>query len=1313
MSVSYRLFEFDVYDNLIEDKDPMWDNKEFQVQMFGINETGETACILVSGFKPFFYIQVEDSWGQGTKTTFMSELKKFVGPYYEESIVSSKIEKHKRLYGFDAGKKYKFIKIEFHSVAALNKAKKMWYDDTKNADGEFERVLKVDGFIFENSPTFLYEAQIPPLLRLFHIKEISPSGWIELNIRDTIPRKNRKTTCKYEYEIDYDKITPLPNKETPVPYKICSFDIEASSSHGDFPLAKKNYKRLAINIADIWYKERLRWTQAGEASRQEIADKLKRIILSAFGHDNYKNVDIIYTKSHVTKEQAETIFENWIKVLPAKDKFSDYIEQMNDPTISNMYQDHMYQVSDYNIDDYDVDDDDETELDNDLCNDDGKIEETGADADTSIRKFKKARPKKYTNKTGTIIDLMDDTKCARDTKIQELTRTLSKLFPEVQGDKVTFIGSTFYKFGAKEEYLNNCIVLNGCEIPKNVKHPEIKTCKREEQVLLEWTKLIKREDPDIIIGYNINGFDFDFMDKRAQELDCREKFLELSRNNKEVCLKYDWKTKRKDIEQSKILIASGEYNLRIINMTGRLQIDLFNYFRREYQLSSYKLDYVSGYFIGDGVIKIEHRAEEENDIEIIRAKTIIYSKNLKGLCVGSFISFEETSHSVDYYKEGQKFEVREIDLENKSFTIYGIENPDMKKKVRWGLAKDDISPQEIFKLGDGSDEDRSIIAKYCIKDCKNVLDLLLKIDVITGYIEMAKLCSVPKSFLVMRGQGIKLTSYVGKKCREKGTLMPVIARSLDDDGYEGAIVLEPKCNLYLKDPIACVDYSSLYPSSMISENISHDSKVWSREYDLDGNEIKDKVQGEQDKDGNFIYDNLPEYKYVDIQYDTFQWQRKTPSAAATKVKVGYKICRFAQFNDGNLGILPALLEELLAARKATKKMMAKEEDPFMKNILDKRQLAIKVTANSCYGATGAKTSTFYEKDVAASTTATGRKLLLYGKSVIEEAYKDKTCELKDGTKVKTDAEVVYGDTDSVFFKFNLKDMDGNPIIGKEALKMTIELAQEAGQLATMFLKKPHDLEYEKTFLNFCLLSKKRYVGMLYEFNPDKGNLKSMGLVLKRRDNANIVKDIYGEVIDILMKGGNVKGAIEFVRKSLGKIIKGEYPMEKLIVTKSLRSNYKNPQQIGHKVLADRMGERDPGNKPKSGDRIPYVFIENPNKKALQGDKIEHPTYILENEDIVKINYAHYITNQIMKPLQQLFALVLDDMEEFQEKYIKGTGKSKSEDKSESEVRKTKWDKELEKLNKWTDEEKYRKKLDELRAKKIKELIFDEYLDKLK
>ena len=1045
-----------------------------------------------------------------------------MGNYYKDSLISGNFVKRKKLYGFDAEKFHTFLCLKFKSTGAFNKAKKLWYTDTYDKGVFVSRTLNKEGYLYEIEDNvydslLLYESNIPSLLRLFHIKEISPSGWIALPLKKCSTFKNKKTTCKYEYEIDYKFIIPLPNKETTVPYKILSFDIEASSSHGDFPLPKKDYKKLAIDIVDVWQKN----------NNLQNKDGLERMILTSFNYDTVKDINIVYPKFKITKEEVKNKFIEWVKLKPAKESFSEIINQI------------------------------EEESSDDECDqDESGIVETGEE----IKFYKKKQYiKNYTNKEGTILDLLEDT-CSRDTKIKELTKTLSKknVFPPLEGDQVTFIGSTFKKFGNKEEYLNHCIVLKGCEIPDNVKYCEIESYDTEKEVLLAWTNLINREDPDIIIGYNITGFDDDFMDKRAQELECRKEFLQLGRNINEICLKKDWKTNKEDIDTNKILLASGEYQLRYISMPGRLKIDLLNYLRREFQLSCYKLDYISGYFICDSVIKIEYK---ENN-------TLIYSKNLKGLEIGSFIAFQEVSFSINPYKNGKKFEIININLEENYFEISGKEELDAIKKLTWGLAKDDVGPQEIFKLANGTDSDRAKIAKYCLKDCKNTLDVLEKIDVITFYVEMAALCNVPKNFLVHRGQGIKLQSYIAKKCREKQVLMPVLEKSEDDEGYEGAIVLEPKCDIYLNDPVACVDYSSLYPSSMISENLSHDSKVWTKEFDLEENLINET--GERDKDDNFIFDNLIEYRYVDVRFDTFKWQRKTPKAAATKVKVGYKICRFAQFPDNNKGVLPSILEELLKARKDTRKLIPLQKDDFMKNILDKRQLAIKITANSLYGGTGARTSSFFEKDVAACTTSIGRTLLVYGKKVIEEFYKERIVELKDGKKVYTNAEVVYGDTDSVFFKFNLKEEDKKTeIIGKEALKITIELAQEAGALATKFLKKPHDLEYEKTFLPFCLLSKKRYVGMLHEFDPDKGKLKSMGLVLKRRDNADIVKDVYGETINILMKGGSVTSAIKYVKDCMNNIIEGNYPLEKLIITKSLRSNYKNPQQIAHKVLVMR------------------------------------------------------------------------------------------------------------------------------------------------
>jgi DNA polymerase elongation subunit (family B) len=125
-----------------------------------------------------------------------------------------------------------------------------------------------------------------------------------------------------------------------------------------------------------------------------------------------------------------------------------------------------------------------------------------------------------------------------------------------------------------------------------------------------------------------------------------------------------------------------------------------------------------------------------------------------------------------------------------------------------------------------------------------------------------------------------------------------------------------------------------------------------------------------------------------------------------------------------------------------------------------------------------------------------------------------------------------------------------------------------------------------------------------------------------------------------MQKQNILEAVDFLRGALQEIVEEKCPMSKLIISKSLRSDYKNPAQIAHKVLADRLTARDPGNKPNSGDRIPYVYIVAKDAK-LQGDKIETPQFVQENR--LKIDYGFYITNQIMKPLQQLFSLVIEDI----------------------------------------------------------------------
>jgi DNA polymerase elongation subunit (family B) len=133
------------------------------------------------------------------------------------------------------------------------------------------------------------------------------------------------------------------------------------------------------------------------------------------------------------------------------------------------------------------------------------------------------------------------------------------------------------------------------------------------------------------------------------------------------------------------------------------------------------------------------------------------------------------------------------------------------------------------------------------------------------------------------------------------------------------------------------------------------------------------------------------------------------------------------------------------------------------------------------------------------------------------------------------------------------------------------------------------------------------------------------------------------------------------------------------------------------VLADRMAKRDPGNKPAVGSRMPFVYIQTKGKVKLQGDKIESPDYIKTKN--LKPDYNFYITNQIMKPLLQLFGLVLEQLPEFKPKLRDFKRKVRGLNRQCKEGQLT--------------EEKLQQKITKIRNKNVKELIFDPSLNKQK
>jgi hypothetical protein len=214
MEHTFRIFDFNVYneksDSSDDEQNTYKDSSSFMIQIFGLNKAGETCSIIAENYNPFFYVMVNDTWNISIKNDFIKHIKDKIGKYYSDSITDSKIIKRKKLYGFDGGKEHKFIKIEFSSMAAFTRVQNLWYSSYDNG-----HVLLANGYQFNNTDIKIYESNIPPLLRFFHIREISPSGWIALPKNKTVVFKDdsKKSHCTYEFGIDYKHIIALNDNE--------------------------------------------------------------------------------------------------------------------------------------------------------------------------------------------------------------------------------------------------------------------------------------------------------------------------------------------------------------------------------------------------------------------------------------------------------------------------------------------------------------------------------------------------------------------------------------------------------------------------------------------------------------------------------------------------------------------------------------------------------------------------------------------------------------------------------------------------------------------------------------------------------------------------------------------------------------------------------------------------------------------------------------------------------------------------------------------------------------------------------------------
>eukprot|EP00392_Amoebophrya_sp_AT5.2_P000852 g854.t1 len=455
-----------------------------------------------------------------------------------------------------------------------------------------------------------------------------------------------------------------------------------------------------------------------------------------------------------------------------------------------------------------------------------------------------------------------------------------------------------------------------------------------------------------------------------------------------------------------------------------------------------------------------------------------------------------------------------------------------------GDQKEDVHYSMIGTLHTGTAETRRRLAVYCLKDAKLPLRLLEKLCCLYNYVEMARVTGTPLNFLLFRGQAIKVFGQILRRAKDSGYIAPAKKVEQSGEQFDGATVLEPKTDFYDK-PIATLDFASLYPSIMMAHNLCYCTLI-------PQNRVK----------SNGTVEGLTAEEYTHTPCNNY-------FVKPAKRK----------------GLLPLILEDLLGARKRAKKEMNAEPDPFKKAVLNGRQLALKISANSVYG------------------------------------------EFRKENGYKYDAEVIYGDTDSVMVKF-----------GPDNVKESMELGLEAADKISATFVKPIKLEFEKVYFPYLLLAKKRYAG-LYWTNPDKyDKMDTKGIETVRRDNCGLVQKVVDTALRHLLIDRSVEKAVSFVQQGVSDLLQNKVDLALLVISKSLGRDAYAARQA-HVELAERMRQRNPATAPAAGDRVPYVIIKSM-KKSANYDKSEDPMYVLENNLVIDAHW--YIDHQLAGPLLRIF-----------------------------------------------------------------------------
>lgn len=492
----------------------------------------------------------------------------------------------------------------------------------------------------------------------------------------------------------------------------------------------------------------------------------------------------------------------------------------------------------------------------------------------------------------------------------------------------------------------------------------------------------------------------------------------------------------------------------------------------------------------------------------------------------------------------------------------------------------------------GRHRDLAKCLRYYITRTKMDIHILEENELIPRTSEQARLLGVDFFSVFSRGSQFKVESIMFRIAKPENFVL--VSPSRKQVGGQNALeclplVMEPQSAFY-NSPLLVLDFQSLYPSVMIAYNYCY-STFLGRIVNWRGS---NKMGFTDYKRQERLLELLKDY--INIAPNGMMY---------TKVEI-------------RKSLLAKMLTEILETRVMVKSGMKQDKDDrTLQQLLNNRQLALKLLANVTYGYTSASFSGRMPcSEIADSIVQTGRETLERAIAYIHSVG-------------KWGAEVVYGDTDSLFIYLKGRTRDQAFDIGNEIAKAITDMNP-----------RPVKLKFEKVYHPCVLLAKKRYVGYKYESRDQvKPDFDAKGIETVRRDGTPAEQKIEEKALKLLFETADLSQIKAYFQSQCDKIMRGQVSVQDFCFAREVRlGSYsdKGPPPPGALISTRKMLE-DARAEPQYGERVPYVVISGaPGARLI--DRCVAPEDLLNNDHFT-LDAEYYITKNLIPPLERIFNLV--------------------------------------------------------------------------